>query len=162
MRSLAPAHRGRLSRLEQGPATTRVPHVSAAPVRRAATAEMRYFLDSADAGAWTDFLPTGIFYGVTTNPVILQRDGVQCTRQALQVSSAARQPCYCWRSVGRQHASNLLSSWTVTRTPYRTSRIELPISGCRSYKYRLGVKTGGVWRTTALRLRTSILQAMMA
>lgn len=86
MRILADTHQGRLSRRQQRSATTRVPRVRASPVRRAVTAELRYFLDSADAGAWADFLPTGIFYGVTTNPLILQRDGVQCTRQAIQVS----------------------------------------------------------------------------
>eukprot|EP00958_Prasinococcus_capsulatus_P009965 scaffold966_cov415-Prasinococcus_capsulatus_cf.AAC.28 len=61
------------------------------PIRATPRAEMRLFLDSADAGAWSDYLPSGVFYGVTTNPLILQRDGVRCTRQALTVRHSP--PC---------------------------------------------------------------------
>ena len=39
----------------------------------------RLFLDSASVDAWRELLPTGLFYGVTTNPTILKRDGVPCT-----------------------------------------------------------------------------------
>ena len=38
----------------------------------------RLFLDSASTNAWRELLPTGLFYGVTTNPSILKRDGVPC------------------------------------------------------------------------------------
>lgn len=37
--------------------------------------ESRFFLDTADIEEWDRFLPTGIFYGITTNPTILERDG---------------------------------------------------------------------------------------
>jgi transaldolase len=35
----------------------------------------RIFLDTADTGTkvWDEFLPTGIFHGVTTNPTLLER-----------------------------------------------------------------------------------------
>lgn len=39
---------------------------------------LRLFLDTADADAWQAWLPTGLFYGVTTNPLLLQRAGVRC------------------------------------------------------------------------------------
>lgn len=38
----------------------------------------RLFLDSADTAAWERLLPTGIFHGVTTNPLLLERAGVRC------------------------------------------------------------------------------------
>lgn len=38
----------------------------------------RLFLDSADAAAWERLLPTGIFHGVTTNPLLLARAGLPC------------------------------------------------------------------------------------
>lgn len=38
----------------------------------------RLFLDSASVDAWRELLPSGLFYGVTTNPTILRRDGVPC------------------------------------------------------------------------------------
>lgn len=38
----------------------------------------RLFLDSASMADWDDLLPTGLFYGITTNPSILERDGVRC------------------------------------------------------------------------------------
>ena len=37
------------------------------------------FLDSAERGAWRRWLPTGLFYGVTTNPTILAAAGLACT-----------------------------------------------------------------------------------
>ena len=39
----------------------------------------RFFLDTADASEWSALLPLGVFHGVTTNPVLLQRAGVPCT-----------------------------------------------------------------------------------
>jgi transaldolase len=48
-----------------------------------ATAGPRLFLDSADEGAWERLLPTGIFHGVTTNPLLLERAGLPCTVEEL-------------------------------------------------------------------------------
>ncbi|KAI7842222.1 hypothetical protein COHA_004135 [Chlorella ohadii] len=39
---------------------------------------MRLYLDSADVQAWTKWAEAGLFYGFTTNPTILKRDGVPC------------------------------------------------------------------------------------
>lgn len=39
----------------------------------------RLYLDSADPAAWAEHLPTGIFHGVTTNPLLLERSGQRCT-----------------------------------------------------------------------------------
>ncbi|MBK9472784.1 MAG: transaldolase [bacterium] len=38
----------------------------------------RLFLDTADTGAWERLLPTGIFHGVTTNPLLLERAHLSC------------------------------------------------------------------------------------
>lgn len=43
----------------------------------------RLFLDSAEQGAWERLLPTGIFHGVTTNPLLLERAGLPCTVEVL-------------------------------------------------------------------------------
>ncbi len=40
---------------------------------------MRLFLDTADVSTWETWLPTGLFYGVTTNPLLLERAGQACT-----------------------------------------------------------------------------------
>jgi transaldolase len=45
---------------------------------------LRLFLDTADPAVWADLLPLGIFYGVTTNPTLLQRVGTPCTVVALR------------------------------------------------------------------------------
>ena len=45
---------------------------------------MRLYLDSADIKQWEKWAESGMFYGFTTNPTILKRDGVQCTLQALR------------------------------------------------------------------------------
>lgn len=39
---------------------------------------IRLFLDTADTEQWQHWLPTGIFYGVTTNPLLLERSQVPC------------------------------------------------------------------------------------
>lgn len=44
-----------------------------------ATKRPRLFLDSADIGAWDEWLPTGLFHGITTNPTILANAGIRNT-----------------------------------------------------------------------------------
>jgi len=39
----------------------------------------RLFLDSAAPADWQEFLPGGMFHGVTTNPLLLERAGQPCT-----------------------------------------------------------------------------------
>jgi len=39
---------------------------------------LRLMLDTAERAAWAEWLPLGCFYGVTTNPVLLQAAGVPC------------------------------------------------------------------------------------
>jgi transaldolase len=57
-----------------------------------ASRPLRLFLDSANVDDWRRWFPTGCLYGFTTNPLILQRDGVPCTLEALAglVSEARR------------------------------------------------------------------------
>lgn len=45
---------------------------------------LRLFLDTADVAAWRTWLPTGVFYGVTTNPTLLERaKATRCDAGAL-------------------------------------------------------------------------------
>lgn len=44
----------------------------------------RLFLDSADPADWARFLPLGVFFGVTTNPLLLERAGQACTLDNLR------------------------------------------------------------------------------
>lgn len=46
------------------------------------------FLDTADVEEFTQHLPLGIFHGVTTNPIILERCGVECTVESMEALSA--------------------------------------------------------------------------
>jgi transaldolase len=45
---------------------------------------LQLYLDSADPGDWARFLPLGLFRGVTTNPVLLERAGQACTLENLE------------------------------------------------------------------------------
>lgn len=45
---------------------------------------LQLFLDSADPRDWARFLPLGVFRGVTTNPVLLERAGQACTLDNLE------------------------------------------------------------------------------
>lgn len=44
---------------------------------------LRLYLDTADVTAWETWLPVGIFYGVTSNPLLLERAQVSCTLASL-------------------------------------------------------------------------------
>lgn len=43
----------------------------------------RLFLDSADTAVWKRWLPSGIFHGVTTNPLLIERASLPCEVQTL-------------------------------------------------------------------------------
>ena len=45
---------------------------------------LRLYLDTADISAWKTWLPVGIFYGVTSNPMLFERAGVPCTLNSLK------------------------------------------------------------------------------
>ncbi|MDV3350127.1 transaldolase family protein [Leptothoe sp. LEGE 181152] len=44
---------------------------------------LRLYLDTADTAVWETWLPIGIFYGVTSNPLLLERAQVACTVDSL-------------------------------------------------------------------------------
>ncbi|HBB31393.1 MAG TPA: transaldolase [Cyanobacteria bacterium UBA8803] len=46
--------------------------------------QIRLFLDTADTTSWQTWLPTGLFYGVTTNPLLLERARLTCSVEQLQ------------------------------------------------------------------------------
>ncbi|MEM6449458.1 MAG: transaldolase family protein [Cyanobacteria bacterium P01_D01_bin.105] len=45
---------------------------------------IRLYLDTADTTQWQAWLPTGIFYGITCNPLLLERADVACTVSTLR------------------------------------------------------------------------------
>lgn len=47
------------------------------------TSSLRLYIDTPDAVIWQQYLPTGLFYGVTTNPKLLYQAGIPCTVQNL-------------------------------------------------------------------------------
>ena len=44
---------------------------------------LRLLLDSADPAVWAEWLPSGLFRGVTTNPTLLRRAGQACNVEQL-------------------------------------------------------------------------------
>lgn len=49
--------------------------------------QLRLLLDSADPAAWRQWLPTGLFHGVTTNPTLLKRAALPCDLASLRTLS---------------------------------------------------------------------------
>jgi transaldolase len=45
---------------------------------------LQLLLDCADPAAWRNWLPSGLFHGVTTNPTLLRRAGQPCTLSHLE------------------------------------------------------------------------------
>lgn len=41
---------------------------------------MKLYLDTADVDAWDDLMPTGLFHGITTNPLLAMRAGLEYPR----------------------------------------------------------------------------------
>lgn len=50
---------------------------------------LRLFLDSADRSDWQHWMPSGMFYGITTNPSLLRRAGVPCRMDAIAALASA-------------------------------------------------------------------------
>ncbi len=56
---------------------------------------LHLYLDTAEVSGWQTWLPTGLFYGVTCNPMLLEKAGVACdidtlrklTRQAFDLGA---------------------------------------------------------------------------
>lgn len=71
---------------------------------------LRFLLDTADRAAWTQWLPLGCFYGVTTNPTLLKAADVPCSVTAL--TRLARQAIDL--GAGEVH----VQTWGRTRTLY--------------------------------------------
>lgn len=68
---------------------------------------LRLYLDTADVSAWETWLPVGIFYGVTSNPLLLERAQVPCTLASLtQLATTAF-------SLGAQEVQ--LQTWGETK-----------------------------------------------
>jgi transaldolase len=44
---------------------------------------LRLYLDTAEVAIWQEWLPSGLFFGVTTNPLLLERANVPCTLDTL-------------------------------------------------------------------------------
>lgn len=45
---------------------------------------LRLYLDTADTEAWRIWMPTGLFYGITSNPLLLERAQVKCDHPTLK------------------------------------------------------------------------------
>lgn len=63
---------------EQGSIDDGSEYYDSEDVEELADTSMRLYLDSADIKEWAKWVETGLFYGFTTNPTILRRDGVAC------------------------------------------------------------------------------------
>jgi transaldolase len=53
------------------------------PSSNGIASNLRLMLDSADERQWEEWLPLGLFYGVTTNPLLLETAQVPCEVKAL-------------------------------------------------------------------------------
>ncbi|NEP16662.1 MAG: transaldolase [Leptolyngbya sp. SIO4C1] len=48
------------------------------------SSRLQLYLDTAEVEAWQTWMPTGLFYGVTSNPLLLERAQVPCTAASLE------------------------------------------------------------------------------
>ena len=52
-------------------------------LRHSRMSTLRLLLDTADVSLWREWMPSGLFTGLTTNPLLLQRAGVSCDLETL-------------------------------------------------------------------------------
>ena len=70
----------------------------------------RLFLDTAVKSEWESLLPLGIFHGITTNPTLLERAGLECTitsvqtlaKEALSMVGCDEFMCQAWGSTSTE------------------------------------------------------------
>jgi len=75
----------------------------------------RLFLDTAVIDEWTELLPLGIFHGITTNPVLLERAGHECTvssihslaTKALELPGCNEFMCQTWGDSDEMYTTGL-------------------------------------------------------
>ena len=51
---------------------------------RASLPNLRLYLDTANTATWKRWLPTGMFYGITCNPLLLEKADIECSPSALK------------------------------------------------------------------------------
>jgi transaldolase len=90
---------------------------------RASAPGIRLFLDSADPVQWERFLPLGIFYGITTNPLLLERSQQACTLENLETMTQAAARLGA-REIQLQTWGN--STEAMTRQGEKLARLEGP------------------------------------
>jgi transaldolase len=74
-------------------------------------------LDSADSAEWEQWLPTGMLYGITTNPLLLKRSQIPCRIDALKALAVK-----AFR-LGAQEVQ--LQAWGGTVAAYRETGLAL-------------------------------------
>ncbi|MEB3168740.1 MAG: transaldolase family protein [Cyanobium sp.] len=108
---------------------------------------LRLFLDTADPGAWQEWLPSGLFHGVTCNPTLLRR--------ARQPCSLANLAALTQRALDLGAAEIHLQAWGATAPAYTACGealaalapgqvvVKLPISrdGARAARQLIGSGT---------------------
>jgi transaldolase len=78
-----------------------------------AGSSLRLMLDSADLKDWEEWFPTGLFYGVTTNPLLLEQSHVPCQIETLKMLASVA------FELGVQEVQ--LQAWGGTLDAYRQS-----------------------------------------
>jgi len=56
---------------------------------------LRLYLDTADTAQWQRLLPLGLFHGITTNPLLLERAGQPCTLDNLRILAQTASDLQC-------------------------------------------------------------------
>jgi transaldolase len=95
---------------------------------------LRLFLDSADLTAWRDLVPTGAFYGITTNPLLLERAGLACSAEVLtrMVDEAEKLPIeeihlQTWGTSVEEMVANGLKLASLAR-PHLRVALKIPLT----------------------------------
>jgi len=112
----------------QEPMITAVRALSSSPP--SSIKESRFFLDTANVSEWEELFSTGIFYGITTNPTLLERADEPCTvpnlhrlaRKAYELG-AKEFMCQAWGST----AEELYECGVQLQQPFERDQIVIKV-----------------------------------
>ena len=128
-----------------------------------ATSKLRLYIDSSSRADWEHFLPTGLFYGVTTNPKLLHQSGIPCTvenltrlAQAAFKLGAREIHLQVW---GGEAAPMLAVGRELAAIDHRVS-VKVPITQAGILVARQLIKEGAMVTLTAVHASVQMLPAI--
>lgn len=96
---------------------------------------LRLYLDTADTAQWQRLMPLGIFHGITTNPLLLERAGQPCTLGNLKILAETASELGCreihLQTWGEKSSQMVICGLELAKMATPTMEVALKLSATR-------------------------------